>query len=51
MVEQEHYVHKFVRWLPAGPTASGGHREKVLVQFIAKDGGMRTVAVDDLTLL
>jgi hypothetical protein len=51
MIEDEHRVVKFLKWLPAGPTASGGHREKTLVQFIAKDGGTRTVAIEDLTLL
>lgn len=50
MIEDEHLVQKFVKFLPAGPTESGGHRKRDLVQFIAKDGGMRTVQVEDLVL-
>lgn len=50
MIEAEHYVVKLMRWLPAGPTESGGHRDKDLVQFVARDGGIRTVATADLVL-
>lgn len=51
MVEEEHLVKKLTRWLPAGPTAAGTVRAKTLVQFVARDGGTRTVAVEDLILL
>lgn len=50
-IEDEHKVQKLVKFLPAGPTSDGGHREQALVQFIARDGGLRTVNAGDLTLL
>lgn len=48
MIEDEHEVLRLRQWLPAGPTATGGHRERDLVQFTAKHGGVRTVPVADL---
>jgi hypothetical protein len=51
MIEEQHYVMRLLKWLPAGPAKEGGHRAKDLVQFVARDGGIRTIAVDDLTLL
>lgn len=50
-VDMEHRVTKLVKWLPAGPTATGGHREHTLVQFIGQKGGVRTVRVDQLVPL
>lgn len=50
-VENEHIVLKLLRWLPKGPTDSGGYRERDMIQFVAKDGGMRTTYVSNLTLL
>jgi len=51
MLEDEHKVLRLKRWLPAGPLEDGGRRERDLVQFIAENGGTRTVAVEDLILL
>lgn len=49
--EETHRVVKLRQWLPAGPLAAGGQRERTLVQFFSAKGGMRTVAVDDVVLL
>lgn len=51
LLEDTHDVVKLLKWLPAGPASNGGHREHTLVQFVARHGGIRTVAVKDLTLL
>lgn len=51
MIETEHRVQRLVKWLPAGPTESGGHRERDLIQFYAVDGGLRTTYVSNLTML
>lgn len=48
IIENEHEVLKLLKWLPAGPTESGGFRKKDIVQFVARHGGIRTVAVADL---
>jgi hypothetical protein len=55
-IELDHVVVKLLKWLPAGPTGPGlngepGFRKHTLVQFIAKHGGIRTCAVDDLIAL
>jgi hypothetical protein len=55
-IEADHVVVKLLKWLPAGPTGPGldgepGFRKHTLVQFIARHGGIRTVAVDDLIAL
>lgn len=50
-LEVEHRVVKLLKWLPAGPTATGGHREHTLVQFTSRQGGIRTVRASHLTLL
>jgi hypothetical protein len=51
LLEETHDVVKLLKWLPAGPTSNGGHREHTLVQFVAREGGIRTVNVKDLILL
>ena len=51
LLEDTHDVQKLLKWLPAGETSDGGYREHTLVQFVAHHGGIRTVAVKDLTLL
>jgi hypothetical protein len=51
LLEDTHHVVKLLKWLPAGPTSDGGHRAEDLVQFVAQQGGIRTVRVRDLTLL
>jgi hypothetical protein len=51
MIEDEHKVLKLMKWLPAGPTSGGGERKQDIVQFIARDGGIRTVPAEDLILL
>lgn len=51
LLEDTHRVVRLLKWLPAGPSSHGGHREHDLVQFVAEQGGIRTVAVKDLTLL
>jgi hypothetical protein len=50
-IETEHKVLKFRKWLPKGPTLEGGYREKDIIQFIARDGGVRTVLAEDLVVL
>jgi hypothetical protein len=52
-LEDEHRVLKYRKFLPAGPTfnAEGektGQRKQDLIQFIAEQGGTRTVAVADI---
>jgi hypothetical protein len=49
--EKTHHVVRLVKWLPAGPTTDGGHRDHDLVQFVGRQGGLRTVRVRDLTPL
>lgn len=44
VVDEEYRVLKFKALLPEGPTTSGGYREEPLLQFYAKEGGLRTVA-------
>lgn len=48
LIEQTHEVVKLLKWLPAGPTDNGGVREQDIVQFVARHGGIRTVAAADL---
>jgi hypothetical protein len=48
IIEAEHRVKSLRKWLPAGPTDSGGVRKHDIVQFVAVDGGIRTVEVRDL---
>lgn len=59
LIENEHQVVKLLKWLPAGPLGadaqttgtrerSAGHRPRDMVQFVARHGGVRTVAVEDL---
>jgi hypothetical protein len=48
MVENRYRVTLPLKWLPAGPTPSGGDRRDDLVQFIAYKGGKRTVRVKDI---
>lgn len=50
-IEAEHKVIRFKKWLPAGPTSDGGVREKDIIQFIARDGGCRTILAEDLAIL
>jgi hypothetical protein len=45
-LETEHKVVRFKRFLPANDD-----RPKAIVQFIARDGGNRTVLAEDLTIL
>lgn len=47
LIEQEHYVLKLRQWLPA----DGAGRKYDLVQFTARQGGIRTVSARDLTLM
>lgn len=51
LLEDTHDVVTLLKWLPAGPLPGGQVREHTLVQFVARQGGIRTVAVKDLTLL
>jgi hypothetical protein len=51
LLEQVHTVHRLIKWLPAGPLPGGSVRRKDLVQFIAREGGTRTVNADDLIVL
>ena len=51
MRSREFTLLRLRAWLPAGPVAGGGVREQALVQFIATNGGMRTVAASDLKVL
>lgn len=44
VVDEEYRVAKFKAVLPEGPTASGGYREEPLLQFYAREGGLRTIA-------
>lgn len=46
MLEVEHEVIKFRKWLP-----KGAGRADDLIQFIAKHGGTRTVRTKDLTVI
>lgn len=46
ILEDTHRVTHFRRYLPAG--APGGNRQKPLIQFIAAEGGCRTVAEGDI---
>lgn len=58
-MEQEHEEVKFKQYLKAGPTEylaeDGewviGYREQDIIQFWAHDGGLRTVAATDITIL
>lgn len=52
LIEREHVVLKFLKWLPAGPTEDGqGHREHDIIQFISRHGGKRTVRASDLQVV
>ena len=57
MLEVDHHVLKFRKWLPAGKTeardANGKRikRKHDLIQFISENGGKRTVRVKDLTVV
>ena len=51
MIETEHKIVRLLKYLPAGSTESGGNRDRALVQFIAEDGGKRTVACEDLVYI
>lgn len=42
-IEDEHVVQTFRRFLPAE-----GSRKEPLVQFFARNGGMRTIAICDI---
>jgi hypothetical protein len=42
-VEDEYVVKSFRRVLPEGETDDGGYREEPLLQFYARNGGLRTV--------
>lgn len=50
-LEVYHDVYKFRRTLAAGPTETGGYREHDLLQFYAVDGGLRTVAIEDIVII
>lgn len=43
ILEDEHRVHQFRRYLPETDA-----RNEALVQFFAVQGGMRTIAVNDI---
>lgn len=47
-LEDEHRVNSFRRYLPEGPTSDGGFRDEPLVQFVSVQGGIRTLAVNDI---
>lgn len=47
-IENDHYVTRLMKFLPAGPTEDGGNRSHDLVQFVAKHGGIRTVKAEDI---
>ena len=55
--KRKHYtdtVHdctRMRRFLPAGPLVNGGYREHDLIQFYARDGGIRTAAIRDLDIV
>lgn len=51
MIEVLHHDVTLRRYLPAGRLADGGVRPYDILQFWAKDGGLRTIAVDDLVIL
>lgn len=51
ILEDEHRVDKFLKWLPAGPISEGGHREHDLVKFVAHHGGIRVVRAADLIII
>lgn len=50
-LEVVHEECTFRRYLPAGPLPDGGVREHDLVQFFSLDGGLRTVRLDQLSIL
>lgn len=49
--EQEHYVVRLIKWLPAGVTEGGMIREHDLVQFVGRHGGLRTVRAADIVVV
>lgn len=61
LLEDEHRVIRLLKWLPAGPVEFDDandnnerrtlERKRTLVQFVARHGGIRTIAVDDLIVL
>jgi hypothetical protein len=50
VIEFDHHVVKFKRYLPAGPLPGGAVRRQDLIQFYANPGGLRTVAAQDIIL-
>jgi hypothetical protein len=51
LLEDTFHVTRLLKWLPAGPTANDGFRKDDLIQFVAREGGIRTIKVHDLTVL
>lgn len=50
LLEVEHRVIKFKRYLPAGVLPDGGVRNVDLVQFYTDPGGLRTVNASDIVV-
>lgn len=49
--EQEHYVMRLLKWLPAGATEDGVIRERDLIAITARHGGMRVLAAKDIVVV
>lgn len=50
LLEVEHRVTRFNRYLPAGVLPDGGVREDDLIQFWTDPGGLRTVKAADIVI-
>ena len=50
LLEVEHNVTVFNRYMPAGPLPGGAVREHDLIQFWTDPGGLRTVQADDIVV-